>query len=113
MSKSPPTDPIEALLAQAATAPAPPLPPAFAARLLQDARAVQAPPPRAGLMARLVAWMQPLGGVPGVAGMGLAALTGLWLGLAGITPADAFVPLTTDSALVDLLISDTPWEILP
>jgi hypothetical protein len=113
MSDRTPTDPIEALLAQAAKAPAPPLPPAFAARLLQEARAVQAPPPRAGLVMRLWGWMQPVGGLPGVAGMGLAALTGLWLGLAGITPADAFVPLNNDSALIDLLASDTPWEILP
>jgi hypothetical protein len=112
------TDPIDQLLAEAAQAPAPALPPAFAARLLADAKLVPAapPPPRPGFLARAFAWVQPVGGAAGVAGLALAALTGLWLGFAGITPADAFVVTLQqggDGALVDLLARDDAWEMLP
>ncbi len=125
--KSKQTDAIERLLAAADAAPPAPLAPDFAARLMADARAalprpaaVAMPGPFARLRAGLAAWVQPVGGAPGLAGLAVAGLVGVWIGFSGVASADALVvtlqpgALSADEAkFLDLLAFDDLWEFLP
>ena len=76
---------------EAARAAPPPLPAALAARIAADARRMQPVPPRpAGAWwrgrhapgAARMGWLAPVGGLPGLGGLSLSCLLGLWLGVA-------------------------------
>lgn len=78
-------DALDALLAAARDEAPPPLSPALRARLVADARAHApvAAPPAPGWFARLRAALAEIGGAPGLAGVGVAGLAGVWIGFSG------------------------------
>lgn len=113
---------LDALLAQAAATPAA-LSSALTARILDDARAVQPGLPFSALPSHprpylLRAWISEfvagLGGGPALAGLSLAAATGLFLGVADPTALQSLTLLiageTTEVAQMDLLpATDILW----
>ena len=83
--------------------------PAFMARVLEDALALQpapaeltAPPPRISLVARLIG---ALGGWQPATGMAMAALAGVWIGFSGVTMLpdglSGLIAPTSEAYLVD------------
>jgi hypothetical protein len=127
MTKTHDTDPdgLDALLAQARTAPPDALPPALQARLLADAQAaLPRAAPRPSLRGWIAGALAGIGGAPGLAGMSAAGLAGLWIGFAGPGPAadlaanawnvallapdlSAFEAGHEDQALLDLIAGTT------
>lgn len=110
---------LEALFAQARAAAPPPLPSAIEARLLAAAEAAQAGARRRvrpGLLARLRAAMAEFGGMPGLASVTAAGVTGLWLGLAGPVGGSGVPGLIWQSAaevspaVAEFLAEATPFD---
>ena len=75
---------LDALFAEARAAAPMPMPAGVQARLMQAALAAQ--PRRRGWWSRLQALLADPLGVPGLAGMGVAGLAGLWIGVAAPGP---------------------------
>lgn len=118
MTRTPlPDDALEALFAQARRADPPALPADLAARLLAQAAAAQPrPQPAPGLWSRLRAALADVGGAPGLAGLGVAGVAGLWIGVADPVGAAALVwegAAGLSPSVAGLLESDTPFDLLP
>lgn len=99
-------DDLETLFSAAATQAAAPSP-ALLARIVQDADRLQTAVPaviRKGMLAALADWF---GGVVPLAGMSVAALTGVYLGVVQPTPVLALANLVTGQTTIDNL------EVLP
>lgn len=94
-------------LFRAASTEAPQPSPLLLARILLDADRVQVPAPvviRQGALATLAGWF---GGMVPLAGMSVAALTGIYLGVVQPTPVLALANLVTGQTTIDNL------EVLP
>lgn len=77
-------DVLDALFAEASARAPDPLPISVNARLLAAALEAQPRPARRpGLWTRMRAALAEIGGAPGLAGVGVAGLAGLWIGFAG------------------------------
>lgn len=74
---------LDALFAEARAEAPQPLSPTFQARLLTEARAAMPQPRRRSVWDRLQTALSDFGGAPGLAGVGVAGVAGLWIGVAG------------------------------
>jgi hypothetical protein len=74
---------LDALFAEARAVEPDPLPEAIAARLLAGAEAAIPRPVRRGWLARVRDALAEIGGAPGLAGVGVAGLAGVWIGFSG------------------------------